>query len=476
SDNDGISDTTEKGDAETPRDSDGDLIPDYMDEDSDNDGIADADEKGDAETPRDSDDDGIPDYRDDDSDNDGVADSPETAGEDYDRDGIPDYRDAINDLDKQQVQTGVSGGAVGPVMMLLILVILVQRSFAKFIVLVSIVLLSPVVYADDYSGFYGGVGVGRSELEPKISGTGFRRDQKHDDAWKLLAGYDWNDRWSLEGFYADLGKTHLDPQGEVSYQMMGATMVGNYWLFGKARKSGSLSLYGKGGLANMNNQGKDLRVQKQESVHFMFGAGVEYYLPKAVSLRLEYEVYDRDASYWSLNIVKRFGDKSSKYPVRQETKVNKEAVLEPVEEAEEKLNAIDNTEVVKVHAPEVAVVAIPSIQKVDEIMVNIRFSVNSTEIATDDMMLLEGIARDIKSNPAMRIEIQAHTDSRGSASYNQQLSQKRAEAVSDYLQEHGVAEEQLIAKGYGEAQPIASNDNATGRAKNRRVEFVVISR
>ncbi|MEO0071129.1 MAG: carboxypeptidase regulatory-like domain-containing protein [candidate division WOR-3 bacterium] len=88
---------------------------------------------------------------------------------------------------------------------------------------------------------------------------------------------------------------------------------------------------------------------------------------------------------------------------------------------------------------------------------------------------LQAAYRILKENPTIRVEIQGHTDNVGSDEYNQRLSEKRAQAVVNYLvQEMGVESSRLFAKGYGESRPKASNDTPEGRALNRRVEFVVI--
>ena len=73
------------------------------------------------------------------------------------------------------------------------------------------------------------------------------------------------------------------------------------------------------------------------------------------------------------------------------------------------------------------------------------------------------------------MEIQGHTDNIGSAAYNKDLSQRRAESVRTYLIGKGVAEGRLTAHGYGLEQPVADNKTEKGRAKNRRVEFRLIS-
>jgi OOP family OmpA-OmpF porin len=71
------------------------------------------------------------------------------------------------------------------------------------------------------------------------------------------------------------------------------------------------------------------------------------------------------------------------------------------------------------------------------------------------------------------LEIDGHTDSIGRASYNEALSQRRAQSVSSYLSSKGFDSNKLKAVGYGESDPIASNLKKSGRAKNRRIEFIV---
>ncbi|MEQ1439531.1 OmpA family protein [Fontimonas sp. SYSU GA230001] len=87
---------------------------------------------------------------------------------------------------------------------------------------------------------------------------------------------------------------------------------------------------------------------------------------------------------------------------------------------------------------------------------------------------LEAVAESLKAQPGTRIEIGGHTDNVGNDAYNNVLSQQRAEAVRQFLISRGVDGSRLVAMGYGEFRPIASNDTADGRAQNRRVEFRVI--
>lgn len=86
----------------------------------------------------------------------------------------------------------------------------------------------------------------------------------------------------------------------------------------------------------------------------------------------------------------------------------------------------------------------------------------------------------MEANPELIIELQSHTDNKGSDQYNMKLSQKRAESVVSYLISKGIQPKRLVAKGYGESRPIVSNENADGsdspegRAQNRRTDFKII--
>lgn len=78
-----------------------------------------------------------------------------------------------------------------------------------------------------------------------------------------------------------------------------------------------------------------------------------------------------------------------------------------------------------------------------------------------------------KQDPNSTIVVEGHTDSRGNASLNQELSQRRAQSVRDYLVSRGIASDRVTAQGLGSAQAVADNASAEGRANNRRVEIVV---
>jgi OOP family OmpA-OmpF porin len=104
----------------------------------------------------------------------------------------------------------------------------------------------------------------------------------------------------------------------------------------------------------------------------------------------------------------------------------------------------------------------------------VEFGFNAATLTESSRPLLDEVAADLKQHPRLRVELQGHTDSKGAESYNLDLSQRRADSVRDYLIAQGVNPLQLVARGYGESQPIADNSTDLGRAENRRVVMHVL--
>lgn len=101
------------------------------------------------------------------------------------------------------------------------------------------------------------------------------------------------------------------------------------------------------------------------------------------------------------------------------------------------------------------------------------FDTNSSDLKASTMSNLDQIAQILKKYPENNITVVGHTDGDGSDSYNQNLSQKRAQAVAGKLVMNGVPGQHMISQGAGESQPIADNKSAAGKARNRRVELVI---
>ena len=109
------------------------------------------------------------------------------------------------------------------------------------------------------------------------------------------------------------------------------------------------------------------------------------------------------------------------------------------------------------------------------VLSGVNFDDQSAVLHDDASAILDDAVAIFKRYPALKVEVGGHTDSGSSDAHNQQLSERRAEAVMKYFLGKGVAAEQLTAKGYGESRPVADNGTAEGRAQNRRVELRVLN-
>lgn len=101
------------------------------------------------------------------------------------------------------------------------------------------------------------------------------------------------------------------------------------------------------------------------------------------------------------------------------------------------------------------------------------FDFNKATLTAAGTAKLDEAAKVLGENPTVKLNVEGHTDGVGSAAYNQGLSERRAKAVVAYLVSKGVDGARLNPVGYGKSKPVATNDTAEGRAKNRRVDLVV---
>ena len=104
----------------------------------------------------------------------------------------------------------------------------------------------------------------------------------------------------------------------------------------------------------------------------------------------------------------------------------------------------------------------------------VHFDFNKANIRPGDAAILDEAVEILKAHPSVNINVDGYCDAIGSEAYNLKLSQRRAESVAKYLEEHGIDASRLIPHGYGKTNFVASNDSAEGRAQNRRVELVPI--
>ncbi|MDD2307095.1 MAG: OmpA family protein [Prolixibacteraceae bacterium] len=104
---------------------------------------------------------------------------------------------------------------------------------------------------------------------------------------------------------------------------------------------------------------------------------------------------------------------------------------------------------------------------------NVLFGFDSSNLSADAKVNLDKLVKILNVYPDTDIEVQGHTDSKGSQSYNQSLSESRAGAVSEYLYNNGISNTRIRTKGFGENMPKYDNNTENGRSQNRRVEFLI---
>jgi outer membrane protein OmpA-like peptidoglycan-associated protein len=124
----------------------------------------------------------------------------------------------------------------------------------------------------------------------------------------------------------------------------------------------------------------------------------------------------------------------------------------------------------------------PAARVIDRLTIHVNFDFDKSDITKADVAELKKAIDFLKKYHGAKVKLEGHTDSKGTEEYNQKLSERRAEAVRQYLITEGAVEKAMISStGYGELRPIAPNktkngkDNPEGRAENRRVEILIIS-
>jgi outer membrane protein OmpA-like peptidoglycan-associated protein len=119
---------------------------------------------------------------------------------------------------------------------------------------------------------------------------------------------------------------------------------------------------------------------------------------------------------------------------------------------------------------------VKKLEKEEKIVLRgINFASGQAVIPPSEYPVLDQVVEVLKANKNVTVEIGGHTDAVGTETYNQGLSERRAQSVRNYLIQRGISASRLSARGYGEYQPVASNTTREGRSQNRRIEFTVLS-
>lgn len=315
-------------------------------------------------------------------------------------------------------------------------------------------------------GFYLGASGGQTNVDKDvkdfaqvIGGNSNAKIDDDDSGWKAYLGYQYLPWLGFEAGYADFGTVGGKNVAEVDLSGWDGFLVGTLPI-------GAVDLFAKIGAIGLETELKAPGFKDTENdTKFAYGVGIAYNIGHW-SLRAEAEGFDDDSIddfyFLSAGVVYRFFD-DKPTPI----------VAEPVPEAcaDTDNDGVCNSEDICLDTP--------SGKRVDTVgcscdyTLSLEFALDSAELSANDKARLDELVP-VLTNPkdtSIAGVIDGYTDITGRPDYNMGLSQRRAVSVDNYLHSKGVAKGRFIPHGYGETNPVASNDTSEGRAQNRRIEL-----
>lgn len=325
---------------------------------------------------------------------------------------------------------------------------------------------------------YVGVSAGFSEIDPEGNANGWQTRDDSQTGWSVYAGAPIRPHWFGEVTYGDLGAAQLgnvNPnvvQGEqVDYSVITAQLGYSLWAAPRPH-----NFFTKVGVAKLTSDSSSDSI-RLNSVSDLQISGTIGWLWKPAPhhwfARVHYDIYDRDAHFLGLSIGHDFnqGRGAKRLAAKQTRRATPSATAE-------KKPLPSKKRATKPRSP-ISFLSREEQRKTCRIfegaLQGVRFENNSSTLTSDARVELNKTIETLKRVPELIVEIQAYTDDKGSAMYNQWLSERRALAVLEYLTDNGLADHHFKAQGYGESFPIASNSTDKNRALNRRVQFQLIN-
>lgn len=376
-------------------------------------------------------------------------------------------------------------------------------------------LAAALPYIDDKTGgggraLYAGAGIGFSRLTPDTSqAPGIDVDDEAAGAGQISVGMDINKQFAVELHSADLGSAGLSPVGRINYRLDGLSAL---YYAGKNRANKSrrgFTAFGRLGVAKAENSAiGDVAFEQNSVTQMLFGGGLEYNTRMGLGLRAEMISFDKDAQYAQLGLMYRLGQ-NDRYPeIPSGMQVSTQApvqVIPAVSKPEPQLPPVLEQQVIE--QPVVTAPLAPPVPEIEPRIADtdgdgvedsrdrcqrtgqrvavdkqgcalfngriegVTFETASAELSDTGVDTLADIAYTLRKYPQAHMMVKAHTDNQGDPQRNQKLSELRARSVVDFLAQQGTPYDRMRAKAYGERSPIDTNDNAQGRANNRRVEI-----
>lgn len=354
---------------------------------------------------------------------------------------------------------------------------------------------------------YAGATFGSTSLKPDTEGTAFSISNGDSVGSQLRLGIDLHNQLSLELDTAILGDAQF-AQGDTFVKYSSASISALFYgltgVEARSRREG-WSGYGKLGYSLLQRASNVQPFDRSEG-NVLLGFGAEYGFRNGMALRAEFTRYDSDASVIGIGGIYRFGmaPKSigrvflgaAKSAVKgesgNETKYANNssgapslgaampAQTQSIWTPSGGANDLDGDGVLNVNdtcadTPATTTVNNQGCGLFDAVLTDVTFRPASSWLTPKARGVLDQIADTLLAFPEARIQVRAHTDSKGSEQENKTLSGRRAQSVVTYLNERGVNANQLEAIGLGESLPIDSNKTAEGRKNNRRIELVTLT-
>ena len=377
--------------------------------------------------------------------------------------------------------------------------------------------VSQTAHRDFSNRVYAGASAGAARLSPDTGGTNFSFSNNTGGSTQLRLGVDLNSLISVELDTSILGSATFR-EVDADVQFTSVTSSALFYGLGnannRARRVGWQG-YGRVG-ASLVQRASIVQPFDGSDTSLLIGAGAEYGFRNGIALRGELTRIDSDATLIGLGVVYRLGLSARQFgnvvasvakdaiPSESESQ-NSDLYAEPTLGAALPDNVIAPGHVSLVSkGPHASLWSSPKIANdldgdgvpdgvdicnnttsntavnqvgcglFDSVLSQVTFKPSSHWLSPASRRAIDDVVGVLLAFPEARVEVQAHADSQGPDELNQSVSTARAESVVKYMLTQGVGEKQLVAKGYGETQPLASNDTAEGRKKNRRVQLVTL--
>ncbi len=362
------------------------------------------------------------------------------------------------------------------------------------------------------SRVYAGASAGSTRLSPDTDGTRYTISDREGASTQLRLGVDVSPLLSMELDTSVLGSaTVREVEADVSYTSITSSAL--FYGLGDARKrSHRQGWQGYGRLGySLVQRASIVQPFDGSKSNVLLGVGAEYGFGNGLAFRGEVTRFDEDATMFGLGVVYRLGMSARQFG-NVVASVAKDAVpstsnptfepslgaalpsneaapghvslvhqgphaslwSQPVQQGDSDGDSVsDSVDLCKDTAKNTAV-SQNGCGLFDSILSNVTFKPGTHWLSPKSRGAIDEVVDVLLAFPEARIEVQAHADNQGPEEINHIVSTARADAVVNYMIKQGVGAKQLVAKGYGEAKPIASNDTAEGRQANRRVQLVTL--